>query len=194
MSYSHDTGSQRQIPANFKLQYSKDEIASRIKELGAEVDAWCQSVWADSRTDVVAIPVLRGGIFFFADLVRELRSSIEIAPVRTSSYDSQNKQTKEITVEDFADPLQIKGRVVLVVDDVCDSGRTLEQLEKALLARGAREVRTIVLLRRLLPRPTFVPCWVGLQYSGLEWFVGYGMDDSERWRNLPDIYTIGSNA
>ena len=141
---------------------------------------------------MVAIPVLRGGVYFFADLSRQISSSIEIAPVRTSAYDAgTNTARQEVTVDQFADPVQIKGRVVLVVDDVCDSGRTLEQLERSLVERGAREVRTVVLVRRLLPRPTFVPCWVGLEYSGPEWFVGYGMDDNERYRNLPAVYTIG---
>jgi hypothetical protein len=65
-----------------------------------------------------------------------------------------------------------------------------EALEKALLERGAREVRTVVLIRRLLEKPTFVPCWVGFQYPGPEWFVGYGMDDNERWRNLPGVHVI----
>lgn len=194
MSYSNDSGSRLHIPANFQLQYSREQIASRVKELGAEIDQWCKSVWTESRTDVVAIPVLRGGVYFFADISREITSSIEIAPVRTSAYDAGTNAAKEVTVEQFADPVQIKGRVVLIVDDVCDSGRTLEQLEKALLERGAREVRSVVLIRRLLPRPTFVPCWVGLEYTGPEWFVGYGMDDSERYRNLPDVYTIGRNA
>ncbi len=194
MSYSNDSGSQSHIPANFRLQFTEQQIHSRVKELGAEVDHWCKSVWADSRTDVVAIPVLRGGVYFFADLSRHITSSIEIAPVRTSAYDAgTNTARQEITVDQFADPVQIKGRVVLVVDDVCDSGRTLEQLERSLIERGAREVRTVVLIRRLLPRPTFVPCWVGLEYSGPEWFVGYGMDDNERYRNLPAVYTIGKN-
>ncbi len=193
MSYSNDSGSQRHIPANFRLQYSQEQILSRVKELGAEIDEWCKSVWRESRTDVVAIPVLRGGVYFFADLSRHIGSSIEIAPVKTSAYDAGTNAAKEVTVDQFADPVQIKGRVVLVVDDVCDSGRTLEQLEKSLLERGAREVRTVVLVRRLLPRPTFVPCWVGLEYSGPEWFVGYGMDDNERYRNLPDVYVIGRN-
>jgi hypoxanthine phosphoribosyltransferase len=192
--YSNDTGSRRQLPAHFKLQFSRDEIARRVKEVGAEIDAWCASVWADSRTDVVAIPVLRGGIFFFADLVREISSSIEIAPVKTEAYNSETNTATESSVAVYAESLAIKGRVVLIVDDVCDSGRTLEALEKALLERGAREVRSVVMLRRLLPTPTFVPCWVGLQYSGSEWFVGYGMDDSERWRNLPDIYLMGREA
>ncbi len=193
MSYSNDSGSQRHIPANFRLQYSQEQILSRVKELGAEIDEWCKSVWRESRTDVVAIPVLRGGVYFFADLSRHICSSIEIAPVKTSAYDAGTNAAKEVTVDQFADPVQIKGRVVLVVDDVCDSGRTLEQLERSLLERGAREVRTVVLVRRLLPRPTFVPCWVGLEYSGPEWFVGYGMDDNERYRNLPDVYVIGRN-
>ena len=194
MPYSNDTGSRRQLPAHFKLQFSQDEIARRVKEVGAEIDAWCASVWADSRTDVVAIPVLRGGIFFFADLVREISSSIEIAPVKTEAYNSETNTATDSSVAVYAESLAIKGRVVLIVDDVCDSGRTLEALEKALLERGAREVRSVVMLRRLLPTPTFVPCWVGLQYSGSEWFVGYGMDDSERWRNLPDIYLMGREA
>jgi hypoxanthine phosphoribosyltransferase len=193
VSYSNDSGSQRHIPANFRLQYSQEQILSRVKELGAEIDEWCKSVWRESRTDVVAIPVLRGGVYFFADLSRHIGSSIEIAPVKTSAYDAGTNAAKEVTVDQFADPVQIKGRVVLVVDDVCDSGRTLEQLESSLLERGAREVRTVVLVRRLLPRPTFVPCWVGLEYSGPEWFVGYGMDDNERYRNLPDVYVIGRN-
>ena len=193
MSYSNDSGSQRHIPANFRIQYSQQQILSRVKELGAEIDEWCKSVWRESRTDVVAIPVLRGGVYFFADLSRHISSSIEIAPVKTSAYDAGTNAAKEVTVDQFADPVQIKGRVVLVVDDVCDSGRTLEQLERSLLERGAREVRTVVLVRRLLPRPTFVPCWVGLEYSGPEWFVGYGMDDNERYRNLPDVYVIGRN-
>jgi hypoxanthine phosphoribosyltransferase len=193
VSYSNDSGSQRHIPANFRLQFSQQQILSRVKELGAEIDEWCKSVWRESRTDVVAIPVLRGGVYFFADLSRHISSSIEIAPVKTSAYDAGTNAAKEVTVDQFADPVQIKGRVVLVVDDVCDSGRTLEQLERSLLERGAREVRTVVLVRRLLPRPTFVPCWVGLEYSGPEWFVGYGMDDNERYRNLPDVYVIGRN-
>jgi len=191
---SKDTGSHRQIPANFKPQFSPEEIAKRVQEVGAEIDAWCASVWTDSRTDVVAIPVLRGGIFFFADLLRQINSSIEIAPVRAEAYDPATNSAKEGNVQVYVDTLPVKGRVVLVVDDVCDSGRTLEELERALLARGAREVRTVVMVRRLLPRPTFVPCWVGFEYQGDEWFVGYGMDDNEHWRNLPGIYTIGRDV
>ena len=190
MVYSNDTGSGSRIPAHFSLLFSEREIASRIKALGTEISSWREGVWKDSHTDVLAVPVLRGGIFFFADLVRQVSGSIEVAPIRTEAYESgsNGKQKNEVAI--WADRLAVKGRVVLLVDDVCDSGRTLEALEKALLERGAREVRTAVLIRRLLETPTFVPCWVGFQYEGPEWFVGYGMDDNERWRNLPGVYVI----
>lgn len=190
MTYSNDIGSERQIPAHFSIKFSQREIEQRVKVLGDEIGSWCKGVWQDSHTDVLAIPVLRGGIFFFADLVRAIPASVEIAPVTTESYEVgvNNVQRSEVAI--YAEKLAVKGRVVLVVDDVCDSGRTLEELEKALMARGAREVRTAVLVRRLLDRPTFVPCWSGFQYEGPEWFVGYGMDDSERWRNLPGVYII----
>ncbi len=190
MVYSNDTGSGSRIPAHFSVLFSEREIASRIRALGTEISSWCEGVWKDSHTDVLAVPVLRGGIFFFSDLVRQVNCSIEVAPIRTEAYESgaNGKQKNEVAI--WAERLAVKGRVVLLVDDVCDSGRTLEALEKALLERGAREVRTAVLIRRLLETPTFVPCWVGFQYEGPEWFVGYGMDDNERWRNLPGVYVI----
>ncbi len=188
--YSNDSGSGHRIPANFSLVFSPEVIAGRIKALGQEVSSWCEGVWRDSHTDVLVVPVLRGGVFFFADLVRAIASSIEVAPVRACGYEAglNAVQRPEVAI-DFSG-IAVKGRVVLVVDDVSDSGRTLEALEGTLLKAGAREVRTAVLIRRLLDTPSFVPCWVGLQYSGSEWLVGYGMDDNERWRNLPGVYAI----
>jgi hypoxanthine phosphoribosyltransferase len=188
--YSNDSGSARRIPANFSSVYSAKEIAGRVKELGQEISTWCEGIWRDSHTDVLVVPVLRGGIFFFADLVREISTSIEVAPVTTRGYQAgvNAVQTPEVAID--ASGLAVKGRVVLVVDDVSDSGKTLEALEATLIKAGAREVRTAVLIRRLLDTPSFVPCWVGFQFSGAEWIVGYGMDDNGRWRNLPGVYVI----
>ena len=190
MVYSNDSGSGRRIPANFSCVYSENDISVRVRELGHEISSWCEGVWRESHTDVLVIPVLRGGIFFFADLVRQLSTSIEIAPVRTRSYQAGVNAVQNDEVAIDATGLAVKGRVVLVVDDVSDSGSTLEALEATLTKMGAREVRTAVLVRRLLDKPSFVPCWVGFQYSGSEWIVGYGMDDNERWRNLPGVYVI----
>jgi hypoxanthine phosphoribosyltransferase len=192
--YSNDNGSGRRIPANFSPVFNEKEIAARVKALGEEITGWCEGVWKDSHTDVLVLPVLRGGLFFFADLVRQLRTSVEVDPITTSAYEAGQNGVQKDIVSVYAEQLAVKGRVVLVVDDVCDSGRTLEALEKALLEKGAREVRTAVLVRRLLDTPSFVPCWVGFQYQGPEWFVGYGMDDNQRWRNLPGVYVIKRDA
>ncbi len=188
MSYSNDSGSHHQVPETFKLLYSAESIASRVRELGEEVSSWCRGVRDSTGRDVVAIPVLRGAIYFFSDLTRAIDTSVEVSPIRASAYDNSATGAPHQSVSIIADGLDVRGRVVLVVDDVCDSGRTLEELERSLMERGAREVRSIVLVRRLLSVPSFVPCWVGFEYSGKEWFVGYGLEDKERWRNLPGVY------
>jgi hypoxanthine phosphoribosyltransferase len=180
----------RRIPEQFSEVYPAAKIQERIASMASEIGDWCQGVWLDSHTDVLVLPVLRGGIFFFADLAKGIDTSIEIAPIRAQSYESGKNGVPKGEVSIELGQLAVKGRVVLIVDDVCDSGKTLEALEKQLLEMGAREVRSVVLVRRLLDTPSFVPCWVGFQYDGPEWFVGFGMDDNERWRNLPSIYVV----
>jgi hypoxanthine phosphoribosyltransferase len=132
--------------------------------------------------------VLRGGLFFFCDLARSIDTSVEIAPIKASSYDNSANGVQLHSVSVVADGVDVRGRSVLIVDDFCDSGRTLEEVERLLVARGAEEVRSSVLVRRLLDKPTFVPCWVGFEYDGADWLVGYGLEDKERWRNLPAVY------
>jgi hypoxanthine phosphoribosyltransferase len=183
------------IPAHLKPLFDAPRIEARVKELGGDITVWANKVWEQSHTDVLAIPVLRGGIFFFADLVRQISASVEIAPARTWAYEQQIAEGKDkpemlSSVGVDIGSVPAKGRAVLIVDDICDSGRSLAQLSKALLASGAREVRTAVLVRRELPEQHYSPDWTGFTFPGTEWLVGYGMDDSERWRNLPGVYII----
>lgn len=178
------------IPEQFSEVYPAADIQERIASMASEIGEWCRGIWLDSHTDVLVLPVLRGGIFFFADLAKRIDASIEIVPIRAQSYESGNSGVRRGDISIELGQLAVKGRVVMIVDDVCDSGKTLEALEKQLVEMGAREVRSVVLVRRLLDTPSFVPCWVGFQYEGPEWFVGFGMDDNERWRNLPSIYVV----
>jgi len=178
------------VPNDFQIQYSPEQIAEAVKKMGQDISIWANEVWKKSHTDIVTIPVLRGGIFFFADLVRNINTSVEIAPAQTWAYSpsenaSMNDQVK-IRVED----VPVTGRSVLLVDDICDSGRTLDVLSKKLKEMGANEIRSAVLIRRIMDHETFKPEYVGFNFSGPEWFVGYGMEDSGRWRNLPATYII----
>lgn len=190
MSKIDHTGYTEDIPENFRLQYGVELLAQRVRETGTEITTWAREVRNNSGQDVLAIPVLRGGIFFFSDLVRSVAASIEIAPVRTVGYDSTTNGVATDSVSIIADSLNVKGRSVLLVDDICDSGRTFAALDILLRKNGATEVRTAVLIKRIFEHKTFDPSWVGFEYRGPEWFVGYGMDDAERWRNLPAVYTI----
>jgi hypoxanthine phosphoribosyltransferase len=178
------------IPNHFSPLFSPLAIREAVNRLGGEISEWAREVWDESGKDVVAVPVLRGGIIFFGDLVREVGCSLEVAPGRSWGYEvgANGVQSEGVRLDVSAVPTE--GRSVLLIDDVCDSGRTLEAMATLLRERGAREVRSAVLIRRLLPEPLHTPTWSAFEYSGAEWFVGYGMEDGERWRNLPGVYII----
>lgn len=180
----------RTVPSHFKLLYSAERIAEAVERLGAGINEWAHKVWDESHTDLLVIPVLRGGIFFFSDIVRTLSCSVEIAPARTWAYDPEAGNAQRGSVSVNIEGVPAKGRSVLVVDDICDSGKSLLSLTQSLRTAGAREVRSAVLLHREVPGSVFTPEWVGFKYRGSEWFVGYGMDDGDRYRNLPSIYII----
>ncbi|MBN8549808.1 MAG: hypothetical protein J0M12_10885 [Deltaproteobacteria bacterium] len=182
------------IPANFKLQYKREDIDAAVKRMGEGITQWAKKVWDESHTDLVAIPVLRGGIFFFADVVRQIDASVEIAPIRTWVYESSENNVQREETRVSLEGVHVRGRTVLLVDDICDSGKTLKMLTKMFLEHGALEVRSAVLVKRILKEETFNPEWIGFSYHGPEWMVGYGMDDCNRWRNLPSIYIIQQSA
>ena len=178
------------LPSNFRLQYDSTAIAKAVHSLGEEITSWAQEVWADSQKDIIGIPVLRGGIFFYADLVRHINHSVECAPVRTWAYEVDQTGVMLNSVKLSLEGVEPEGRSVLLIDDICDSGRTLHALTEAFLKAGAKEVKAAVLIRRAMEHETFDPQYVGFEYQGEEWFVGYGMEDKERYRNLDSIYII----
>jgi len=79
---------------------------------------------------------------------------------------------------------------VLVVDDICDSGRTLAELATVCRARGAASVRTAVLVHRVIPESRHTPDHAAFRYEGREWFTGYGMDDRSWRTNYPSVYVL----
>jgi len=176
-------------PDNFKLLHSPEEISQAVHRLGVEVTGWAETVWQEQGRDIIAIPVLRGGIFFFADLVRQIGRSVEMAPVQTWAYEQGQNEMQKERVE-IRGEVGAKDRSVLLIDDVCDSGRTLKALTERMYEIGAKEVKSAVLLKRSIEQKIFEPDYIGFEYPGTEWFVGYGMEDRERWRNLPAIFTL----
>ena len=154
------------IPQNFKLQYPRQEIVKAVERMGSEISDWANEVWKSSHTDLLALPVLRGGIFFFADLVREISTSVEIDSIRTWSYSSSENATQLDDIKVNLEDIPAKGRHILLIDDICDSGQTLKVLSQMLKDEGALEVRSAVLVKRVLDEETFDPDWIGFEYHG----------------------------
>ena len=178
------------LPQNAKLVYSESEIIPRVKGLGEQLTPWAEEVLKRTGEQLLAICVLRGGVFFFADLLRRIAVSIEPAFCRAWSYSSASNQQMGKGVQVSAQNVEVQGRTVLLVDDICDSGATLRKLNTLFSELGAREIRTVVLIRRLVENPEFVPELSAFTYQGAEWFVGYGMEDKNRYSNLTSIYSI----
>ncbi len=178
------------IPKHFQKIYRREQIAAATAAMGGEIRAWADEVWRTSHTDLLTIPILRGGLFFFADLVREIDRSVEVAPARTWAYEVQKNGVQCVKVRVNLEGVPAVGRSILLVDDICDSGRTLNALVCSLKEIGAQDVRCAVLIRRLIANQEYCPDWTAFEYQGPEWFVGYGMEDANRWSNLPEVYVI----
>lgn len=182
------------IPAHFKIVFDPSAIADAIARLSPDITSWANQVRAQYSQDIVVLPVLRGGLFFAADLVRALGVSVEVEPIWTKAYSSStnSQQLRDVSVD--LGTLNLSSKSVLIVDEICDTGRTLEKLSQRLIQAGATQVKSAVLIKRLMEHQTFQPDWVAFEYKGPEWFVGYGLEDSGRFRNLPAVYKIQSTS
>lgn len=156
-------------------------------ELQARVDALAQEVSRDyAGRDLLVVGVLKGAIFFIADLVRRLRVPSEMDFMAVSSYGSSTHSSGVVRIlKDLDHP--IAGRHVLVVEDIIDSGLTLSYLLRNLQSREPASLEICTLLtkprHRRLP---LAPRYVGFDLPDV-FVVGYGLDYDERWRGLPHI-------
>ena len=155
-----------------------------------------QQVAADYRErEFVVVIVLKGAFVFASDLVRRMfdqGGTPEIDFIQAASYGKGDRSSGKVEIKhDVTIPL--KGRDVIIVDDIVDSGRTMVQLRKHLAAKGAASVRCCVLLDKPSRREVeFTPDYIGFEVPD-QFVVGYGMDYGERYRNLPFISTISAS-
>jgi hypoxanthine phosphoribosyltransferase len=166
-----------------RLLFSQQEIASAVDRLAEEVSRDYQGKIP------VLVGVLKGVFIFMADLVRRLDLPLEIDFVRLSSYRSGRQTSGEVKMEqDLTCP--IKGRDVLVVEDIIDTGLTLAFLLEYLNMQAPESLR----LCALLDKPSRRETQVKIDYLGLTvpdgFLVGYGLDCDQRYRNLPDIWVL----
>jgi len=167
-----------------RIVYSAEHIARRVAEMGREITAHYPAA-----EDLLVIGLLKGSFVFLADLVRDIERPLYVDFLVAASYGAGTVSSG--TVDLVYDPeAAISGRHVLLVEDVIDSGNTLNRLVPILQSRGPRSLELCALLHKRLAPPLLVePRWVGFD-APPEFLVGYGLDHSENFRSLPFIASI----
>jgi hypoxanthine phosphoribosyltransferase len=164
-----------------------DTLNARIAELGAEVSADYEG------RDLLLIGVLKGAVFFMADLMRHLTITCEVDFMAISSYGASTDSSGVVRILKDLD-INIEGRHVLVVEDIIDSGLTLSYLMRNLESREPATLEVCALLTKPDRREIEVP----VRYVGFEipnrFVIGYGLDFAERYRNLPYVAVMRDDA
>jgi hypoxanthine phosphoribosyltransferase len=165
-----------------RVVVSEEEIAARVRELGRAIDAYYPA-----GDELHVIGLLKGAFVFTADLVRAIaRTSLSLDFLTVALYGAGTDSDGEVRLlSDLTAP--VSGRHVLVVEDVVDSGKTLNWIGDFLRARSPRSLEVCAFLhKRAAPDLRYEPRWVGFD-APRDWLVGYGLDLGGRYRHLPFI-------
>lgn len=166
-----------------QILITEEEIKKRVSEIAEEITAHYED------KELILVSVLRGGAFFLADLARRIDLPITIDFMAISSYGSAYEHTGIVRLIKDLDE-HIENRHVIIVEDIVDTGLTLQYLARTLKARNPASIEICALLdksvRRLVPLP--------VKYKGFDvpdvFVVGYGLDFDQRFRNLPYIAVL----
>ncbi|MGX2947281.1 hypoxanthine phosphoribosyltransferase [Frederiksenia canicola] len=165
---------------------SREDVHQRIKELGKEINHYYQHNHCES---LVVVGLLRGSFMFMADLVRELQLPIEVDFLTASSYGSSTESSRDVKILKDLDG-EIHGKDVLIVEDIIDTGFTLDKVREILKLRDPRSVAICTLLDKPSRREVDVPVeWIGFAIPD-EFVVGYGIDYAQHYRNLDYIAKV----
>lgn len=165
----------------------RQTIAERVEQLARQITA--DHLAMNVGEEITIVPILTGAMIFCGDLIRQMPIAIKIGLITVSSYPGRSvaSQGAQVIARQLGD---VKGRRVLLIDDILDSGNTLRLVAPLLREVGAAGVKTCVLLRKDRPAARETP----VDYVGFEipdaFVVGYGLDYNDYYRNLPDIVTL----
>ncbi len=167
---------------SFEVLISSEDIQQRVIELGEQISA----DYGDR--PVVLVGVLKGSFMFMADLVRRITCPVRLEFIGTKSYNGASSSGEVQLTKDLDKPVQ--GEDVLLVEDIVDTGLTLNYLQHMLAQRGPLSVRTVA----FLDKPSRRRIEVQADYVGFEiedrFVVGYGLDFDQKYRNLSDLCVL----
>lgn len=163
-----------------KVLISKEQIENRVKELAKQIRKDYKE------KSITAICLLKGSLFLTADLTREIGGKIYLEFMQLSSYEGENT-TGTIKLKKDIDFSEIKGKDVLIIEDIVDTGITLNYTLEHIKKAGANSVKVCTLLNKPSRRKIKVPIdYVGFEIEN-QFVLGYGMDYDQLYRNLPYI-------
>ncbi|HHU50027.1 MAG TPA: hypoxanthine phosphoribosyltransferase [Clostridiales bacterium] len=170
-----------------KILIDEEKLRNRIREMGRQITE-------DYRgKDLIVICILKGAILFTSDLVKEIKLPLSIDFMAVSSYGTSTKSSGVVRILKDLDE-EIEGRHVLIVEDIVDSGLTLNYLTENLLSRKPASLKICCCLDK--PERRMAP--VKVNYVGFnipdEFVIGYGLDYAEKYRNLPFIGVLSKDA
>jgi len=176
-----------ELPAPQRVLLSAEQVAEKVAELGAQITA-------DYASEApLLVGVLKGAFVFMSDLSRAIDLPVEFDFMAVSSYGHSTRSSGVVRIVKDLD-IDLAGRQVLLVEDIVDSGLTLNYLRRNLLARNPASLEVCA----LLVREDFQFEEDVIRYTGFrvpaDWLVGYGLDVGERYRNLRDIWVMDPSS
>ena len=163
--------------------FSKSQIEERVAEMGRQISA------DFAGSELIALCVLKGAVFFCSDLVRNVSLDVALDFIQVSSYGNQKYSSGVVTI--LKEPqLDMHGKSVLIVEDIIDSGLSMREVFRYIESRGAERVKTATFLDK--PKARKVPFeadYVGFSIDP-QFVIGYGLDYAEKYRNIPEVQVL----
>lgn len=166
-----------------RVVYTREQIAERVAAMGRDI----ARAYPEGE-ELLVLGLLKGSFIFLADLVREIARPVRVDFLIASSYGSGTVSSGDVKLLYDAEA-ELRDRHVLIVEDIIDSGNTLKRLMPLLQAREPRSLELVTLLHKRIAELEQEARWVGFD-APREFLIGYGLDHSENFRNLPFIASL----
>ncbi|HEY0144115.1 MAG TPA: hypoxanthine phosphoribosyltransferase [Thermoanaerobaculia bacterium] len=162
---------------------TREQIDERVAEMARQITDDLAG------QEVIALCVLKGAMFFCADLVREMKMDVALDFIQISSYGNNKYSAGVVTI--LKEPqMDMRGKAVLIVEDIIDSGLSIREVYNYIESRGAAMVKTAAFLDKPKARKSpFTPDYVGFSIDP-QFVIGYGLDFAEKYRNVPEVQVL----